>query len=89
MASVDSSAPSGDGRREHGSMVECHLIGDGLCDRSGDRVDLIRSIRWMNGDFDGPDAILGSALASEEKRAMEVDFDLSFTESGNATVVTE
>jgi hypothetical protein len=54
MASIDSSAPSGDGRREHGSMVERHSIGDGLCDGGSDGVDLICSFRWVNGDVDGP-----------------------------------
>jgi hypothetical protein len=43
----------------------------------------------MNGDVDGPEAILGRVLAGEEERAVEVGFDGSFAESGDATVVAE
>jgi hypothetical protein len=70
-------------------MVERHSIGDGLRDGSSDGVDLIRSCRWINWYVDGPESILGRALASEEERAVEVDFDVSFAESGDATVVAE
>jgi hypothetical protein len=87
MTSVYSSAPSGDGRREHGSVVERHSIGNGLCDGSGDGVDLVGSIGWLDGEVDGPEAIVGRALTGEEKRVMEVDLDVSLAESDDATVV--